>query len=72
MCNISKLHRCNRKEKKMLRKKKRIEALEKRVTDLETKPACFDKESATQLFKIMKQKNEEFRKNHHFSAFSQQ
>lgn len=52
--------------------KKKLKALEKRVTDLETKPACFDKESATQLFKIMKQKNEEFRKNHHFSAFSQQ
>lgn len=70
MCNISELHRCNRKEKRMFKKKSK--ALEKRVTDLETKPACFDKESATQLFKIMKQKNEEFRKTHHFSAFSQQ
>ena len=72
MCNISELHWCNRKEKQMLRKKKRIEALEKRVADLEAKLARLDQESATILFKITQQKNEDFQKKHHSSAFSQQ
>ena len=43
----------------------------KRVTDLKTKPARFDKESATQLFKITKKESEEFRKKNQLSAFSQ-
>lgn len=67
MCNTSELHRCNRKERKMFKKKK----LGKRVTDLEAKPARFDKKSATQLFKITKKENEEFRKKNQLSAFSQ-
>lgn len=47
----------------MLRKKKRIEALEKRVADLEAKLARSDEELAIQLFKIMKnQEYERFQK----------
>lgn len=49
----------------------RIEALEKRVTDLESKLENFDKESATRIFKIMKEENEEFWKKNQFPAFNQ-
>lgn len=55
----------------MLRKKKRIEALEKRVADLEATLAHLDQESATILFEITQQKNEDFQKKHHSSVFSQ-
>ena len=47
----------------MLRKKKRIEALEKRIADLEAKLARSDEELAIQLFKIIKnQEYERFQK----------
>lgn len=59
------------KGEQMLRKKKRIEALEKRVADLEAKLAHLDQESATILLKIAQQKNEDFQKKHHSSVFSQ-
>lgn len=49
----------------MLRKKKRIEALEKRVADLEAKLDRIEKTSAIQFFRITKMKCDEYRKEMH-------